>query len=57
MDHKASVPKSELSETIDNLIKEEQKEVKFVSVYEKLGKFLKFNCSAGKGMSSQGWPC
>lgn len=57
MDHKASVPKSELSETIDNLIKEEQKEVKFVSVYEKLGKFLKFNRSAGKGMSSQGRPC
>lgn len=33
---KPSLCKSEFSDTIDNFIKEEQKEVKFVSVYEKI---------------------
>jgi hypothetical protein len=39
MESKASAGKSQISDTIDNIIKEEEKEARFVSVYEKIGKF------------------
>lgn len=51
MDAKPSISKSELSDTIDNFIKEEQKEVQFVSVYEKISN-LNLN-SSRKGMQAQ----
>lgn len=53
MEAKTSHAKSDVSDTIDNFIKAEQKEVRFVNVYEKISKF-KLN-SSRKGMPLQRW--
>lgn len=50
---KTSHTKSDLSDTIDNFIKAEQKEVQFVNTYEKISKFKLI--SSRKRMSLCGW--
>ena len=49
MEFKPSVSKSELSDTIDNFIKDEEKEVRFVSIYEKIRTIFKLILVREKG--------